>query len=100
MRFRDFHDAADFISEQEIEQKKQSMIAAAFTAWQLGAGNNGKTKRTWPEYLRAMGLGDRPRKMSETEKKDAVTKALKVSERIVGLATRGKRRRVNRARSF
>ena len=64
----DLLEMADFIEEMRREDVKNQLIAASFTAWQLGAGQPGKA---FGDYLKTFGI-----RMTEKKRKP-LTKAQK-----------------------
>lgn len=61
------------------------MIAASFTAWQMGAGD----KMSWQEYLNKHGLGEKTAKMSSEQKADLVKKTDNVAAKIKAAFQKG-----------
>lgn len=80
MRFADFLFRADMIAEIRLEEQKERMTAAAYTAWLMGSGG----KKPFRSYLIALGLLEKPASLTEEERKqiaqDAYTKAAKIVE--------------------
>jgi len=91
----EYAQAAEYVAEQRVESERQSLVAASFTAWQLGAGQ----KKSFGEYLRSLGLHEREKPMSATEKAAVVSRALSTAARISRLdrATQRRRKRVRHA---
>lgn len=56
---------ADFITDRKKEENKNIMIAASFTAWQIGRFQG--LKISWEQYLRMLGYG----KKSEIDENQA-----------------------------
>ena len=65
------------LAEEKSEKLRQQMIAASFTAWQLK-----DTKKTFDEYLRALGLADKQGKMSDELRRKMVERNIGIAERI------------------
>lgn len=80
MRFADFLLRAELIAEIRVEEQKERMIAAAYTAWLMGAGG----KKPFKSYLTTLGLVEKPAPLTKEERKqiaqDAYTKAAKIVE--------------------
>ena len=80
MRFTDFLFRADMIAEIRLEEQKERMTAAAYTAWLMGSGG----KKSFKSYLTTLGLVEKPAPLTKEERKqiaqDAYTKAAKIVE--------------------
>ena len=85
MDYAEYRFRADALAQQKAQAYKDQMIAASFTAWQIGRQNGLKTD--WEKYLSALGLGKDKEKMDIEEKSIAINAALDIHQRI---ANRGK----------
>ena len=65
------------IAETKAEALKEKMIVSAFTAWQLR-----DTKKTFNDYLRQLGLSDKPAKMTKEVRKKLADRNVALAERI------------------
>jgi len=65
------------IEEKEREAAKQQMIAASFTAWQMG-----DTGMDFQPYLKKLGLSDIETELTEEQKKFITARSLDIAERI------------------
>lgn len=77
-----------FISEMLLKEEenklKANYRAAAFTAYLQGAGN----KKTFNEYLRAVGLSEDDRSKKKSSKEDELKKSMEVIEKIKRLRSK------------
>lgn len=71
---------SSMIEREKADQVKNSMIAASFTAWQIITSNGGKLD--WDKHILALGLTDKPPKISDKAKKLMVDKAYYVADKI------------------
>lgn len=55
------------------------MIAASFTAWQIGRING--LKSSWSEYLDMIGLGEK-KEVTEEETKETTATGLRILKRL------------------
>jgi len=62
------------------------MIAASFTAWQMGAGN----KMNFAMYLKQLGLSEAEPKLTDDQKRILEAKGLAVADRIREAVKAGK----------
>ena len=80
MRFADFLLRAELIAEIRLEEQKERMIAAAYTAWLMGAGG----KKSFKSYITTLGLVEKPAPLTKEERKqiaqDAYSRAAKIVE--------------------
>ena len=80
MRFADFLLRSELIAEIRLEEQKERMTAAAYTAWLMGSGG----KKPFRSYLITLGLLEKPASLTEEERKqiaeEAYTKAAKIVE--------------------
>ena len=78
-KFSDFIFCSEQIETEKAETLKNNLISASFTAWQLGAGNG----KTFPDHLKALGLGDQENINPESKTKiakSAIERAEKIKE--------------------
>jgi len=68
------------IKEKELSIKNQ-MIAASYTAWQMGSGE----KKSFGSYLKYLGLSEKEEKLSKEQKKMVVQEARTISQRIIDM---------------
>ena len=70
--FSRFMRLVQLLGKVKQEEAKEKLVLAAFTSWQLGAGN----KRTLGEYLEHLGLSDKApqqRRGKDAQKKEEAT---------------------------
>jgi hypothetical protein len=67
------------LCKKQAGEYRDRMVAAAFVGWQMGAGQ----KTTFDEYLRKIGLGDKPRKMSKEEIAAEIKRANEIADKII-----------------
>jgi hypothetical protein len=65
------------IEEEKAEAVKQSMIAASYTAWQMG-----EARMSFPLYLKKLGLADSEPELTAEQKEILTARGLDVAERI------------------
>jgi hypothetical protein len=66
------------IEEEKAEAVKQGMVAASFTAWQMGAGE----KMSFAVYLKKMGLTEAEPTLTDEQKDILTAKGLSIADRI------------------
>jgi hypothetical protein len=66
------------IEEEKAEADKRAMVAASYTAWQLGAGE----KMSFPLYLKKLGLTESETALTDEQKEILIAKGLHTAERI------------------
>lgn len=80
MCFADFLLRAELIAEIRLEEQKERMIAAAYTAWLMGSGG----KKSFKSYITTLGLVEKPAPLTPEERKviaqDAYSRAAKIVE--------------------
>lgn len=81
MRFADFLLRADLIGEFRAEEKKNQLIAAAYTAWLMGSGG----KCSFKSYQISLGLIEKPPPLTKEEKKEMAQKGYSTAARIIQL---------------
>ena len=87
LEWEDFETRATGIEEEYLERTRTAMVASAFTAWQMGHGEKGKS---FEEHLRKMGLAEAEPVMTETERKATVQKAIAEAEIIRAAMSAGR----------
>jgi hypothetical protein len=74
---------SEYVEKEKYNNEKQRLIAASFTAWQLGAGE----RKNFNEYLKAIGLSfeeyKKEPKMTDEEKKAELKKIDEGVERMM-----------------
>jgi len=65
------------LTEEKADKIKTQMIAASFTAWQMK-----DTNKLFDEYLRPLGLVDKPEKLSKEVKQKMIERNVGIAERI------------------
>ena len=80
MRFADFLLRSELITEIRLEEQKERMIAAAYTAWLMGSGG----KKSFKSYITTLGLVEKPAPLTPEERRaiaqDAYSRAAKIVE--------------------
>lgn len=64
-------------AEEKAEERKYALIAASFTAWQMK-----DTGKTFDDYIRAFGLGEKKAKINDKMKKQLIERNIDLAERI------------------
>jgi hypothetical protein len=67
--YAEYREMADALQENRVQEYKDRMTAATFTAWQIIRSQGGKMK--WEKHLKAVGLGPDSAKVNAEEKKKA-----------------------------
>jgi hypothetical protein len=62
-----------------VQQRKDVLIGAAFSAWLQGAGD----KKSFDEFLRHYGLVEKEKPVTKEVKKAKIKKAMSIAERIM-----------------
>lgn len=73
---------ATAIEKEKLETFKNQMIAASFTAWQLGAGEKGKS---FSYHLKKHGLLEKKEKITTQQKKVLAEQSKRIAERIMAM---------------
>lgn len=81
MRFADFLLRSELIAEIRLEEQKERMIAAAYTAWLMGAGG----KKSFKSYITTLGLVEKPVPLTKEERKQLAKEAYSRAAKIVEL---------------
>jgi len=89
MRFADFLFRADMIAEIRLEEQKERMTAAAYTAWLMGSGG----KKPFRSYLITLGLLEKPDPLTPEERKQIAKEAYSKAAKIVELDRKRRGRR-------
>ena len=89
MRFADFLFRADMIAEIRLEEQKERMTAAAYTAWLMGSGG----KKTFKSYLTGLGLMEKPEALTPEERKEIAKQGYSAAAKIVELDRRRREHR-------
>ena len=71
----------DEIEAQEVENFKRLHEQGAWTAWLTGAGE----KKTYSEFLRSVGLGEKVEPLKPEQKKALIEKSTEIAERIMAM---------------
>lgn len=67
------------IDEEKLDAVRQAMIAASFTAWQMGSG---KKNESWDRYIERFGLSDKEPGLTDEEKKYYLDRAADIVSRV------------------
>jgi len=82
MLFADFLLRADLIAEFKAEEKKDQLVAAAYTAWLMGSAGG---KKSFKSYLVGLGLMDKPEPLTREEKREMARRSYSTAARIIDL---------------
>lgn len=76
------------IDKEDARRIKETMTAAAFTAWLQGAGD----KDNFPQFLRKYGLLEKEKPMTDEKKKKILEKSKHVAARIMAMDKKRKKK--------
>lgn len=65
MQYSEYYFRSTFFAEKKVEEEKERLINASFTAWQI-VRQSGE-KRSWYDYLSSFGLYDKPKVKTSIE---------------------------------
>jgi hypothetical protein len=69
----------EYISDKNIEQQKNQLIAASYCAWQIGRFQG--LQMDWPQYIRSFGLIDKP-EITERQARETSSIGLRILKKL------------------